>query len=147
MTMKLCPKCKQDKELIFFYKNKGLKLGVSSWCIDCLKEYYHSDLNKKRRSEYFQKNKKSILVRRGNTRKKLRLDVIEILGGKCLFCGFTDIRALQIDHIDGKSINDRVMRTSTPTTYYKKVIKDSGKNYQLLCANCNWIKRSKNGEF
>ena len=29
---------------------------------------------------------------------------------------------------------------------YLEIVKDSSRKYQLLCANCNWIKREENGE-
>jgi hypothetical protein len=75
--------------------------------------------------------------------------VFNALGGKCVRCGFDDWRALQVDHIKGKPEN-------LPRTDYKR----GGKglynairrglfplsDFQLLCANHNWIKRWENGE-
>ena len=78
---------------------------------------------------------------------KRRLKVIELLGGKCLHCGFTDVRALQLDHIngggskvrDGKNHNNMI-------TKYLKDIELAKEEVQVLCANCNWIKRYENRE-
>lgn len=76
----------------------------------------------------------------------LRKALIDILGGKCIKCGFTDSRALQIDHIFGGGSKER---KTVKITYYKyimnEILRESGK-YQLLCANCNWIKRVENKE-
>jgi len=75
---------------------------------------------------------------------KLKIKVFEVLGNKCARCGFTDTRALQIDHINGggkaesTKLGLRAIR--------KKIINGDTKNYQLLCANCNWIKRTEKGE-
>lgn len=75
-----------------------------------------------------------------------RIEVVELLGGKCMRCDFSDIRALQIDHVNGSGIKDR---KSITKMYYPVVIESvsnkEGK-YQLLCANCNWIKRFENNE-
>lgn len=63
-------------------------------------------------------------------------------------CGFADVRALQIDHVLGGGV--REIRSGIGYhTYYLRVIESvalrEGK-YQLLCANCNWIKRAEQGE-
>ena len=75
--------------------------------------------------------------------QKLRLKAIEVLGGKCVKCGFSDIRALQIDHIHGGG-SQEVKRLGTVSMLKKVINEPSG--YQLLCANCNWIKRVENNE-
>jgi hypothetical protein len=74
---------------------------------------------------------------------QLRIKVIEKLGGKCKDCGFNDPRALQIDHVNNDGYIERNLITSR-VTYLNKVLKDTSGKYQLLCANCNWIKRYNN---
>ena len=83
-----------------------------------------------------------------NRVRRFKKSAHEILGGICVRCGFSDSRALQIDHING---NGSKLRKKTSSSYelYKDVIKSvsNGENkYQLLCANCNWIKRFENKE-
>lgn len=90
------------------------------------------------------RNKKSIISKNFLTRWKSR--VYQLLGNKCSNCGFSDIRALQIDHVNGGGSNKERNRNSS---YYKKVAKSIEKNekeFQILCANCNWIKRWEKGE-
>ena len=80
--------------------------------------------------------------------RKLRLSVLEALGGKCVKCGFFDSRALQIDHINGGGSKERKDR-NYKRNFNKNVIQSflKGENkYQLLCANCNWIKRFEKNE-
>lgn len=79
--------------------------------------------------------------------RKWKLKAIEALGGKCVHCGFTNWRALQIDHVNSQLSNQEKKRIMGRVTYYKKIIEEvqSGE-YQLLCANCNWIKRYEQGE-
>jgi len=76
-----------------------------------------------------------------NQRRKL----LDLLGGKCAHCGFTDYRALQIDHIEGGGMKD-IRSFGNMRTYYKNVMNDKTAKYQILCANCNWIKRHENNE-
>lgn len=63
---------------------------------------------------------------------------IDMLGGQCCRCGFDDHRALQIDHVNGGGDEER--RTIGPRGIVARVLRGEG-DYQLLCANCNWIKR------
>jgi hypothetical protein len=79
---------------------------------------------------------------------RVRDKTIVFMGGKCVRCGFSDHRALQIDHINGGgSRARRTLKLKTPALR-KQILNDSvwHKKYQLLCANCNWIKRWENNE-
>lgn len=80
--------------------------------------------------------------------KNIRKSAIEILGGKCVICGFNDYRALQIDHINGGGSKERKERLYKGN-FHQNVINsfiNKENKYQLLCANCNWIKRYVNKE-
>jgi len=84
-----------------------------------------------------------------NYNVKYRQDVLGILGLRCITCGFDDIRALQIDHVKGTGASERNRRNGEIGNPYKLILKkiiDGSEDYQVLCANCNWIKRSENGE-
>ncbi|MFA5696336.1 MAG: hypothetical protein WC917_02715 [Bacilli bacterium] len=71
--------------------------------------------------------------------RKLRMEAIQHYGGKCNNCGIDDFYVLQIDHInnDGNKHRKEVKSYRLP-----KWLKDNGypKEYQILCANCNWKK-------
>lgn len=54
--------------------------------------------------------------------------------------GCTDIRLLHLDHINGGGRKERQI-LQTQTAMWRKVLKDEGKGYRLLCANCNWLHR------
>jgi hypothetical protein len=69
---------------------------------------------------------------------------MSLLGRKCRRCGFSDERALQIDHCGGSGVKES--RELGSYRLYRKVLACGGKGYQLLCANCNWIKRHENNE-
>lgn len=95
-----------------------------------------------------EKFKKSNIKKSYKYNHNLRLLILGKLGNKCLHCGFKDYRALQIDHVNGggkKEINSQSSRSA----YYKLVlasVENNENKYQLLCANCNWIKRFENKE-
>lgn len=80
--------------------------------------------------------------------RKIRVSVIEKMGGKCVKCGFDNIHALQIDHINGDGSKERKER-KYKGNFHKHVLKsilNKENRYQLLCANCNWIKKFENNE-
>lgn len=79
----------------------------------------------------------------------LKLKVHETMGGKCCKCGFKDSRALQIDHIKGDGFQDKKDGNYNGKKHLVQVllsVMNKEKRFQLLCANCNWIKRFDNNE-
>lgn len=90
--------------------------------------------------------KQSKILREGYY--NLKLQIFSLLGGKCKHCGFSDRRALQIDHVNGGG-GQEIRTLGTGPKYYNHVllsISMAENRYQLLCANCNWIKRFENNE-
>lgn len=75
---------------------------------------------------------------------RLKERIFEKFGGICMRCGFSDIRALQVDHIGGGGCSE--LRGTNRKKYYTSVLFDKSGKYQLLCANCNWIKKHENNE-
>ena len=69
-------------------------------------------------------------------------------GSKCYICGFDDSRALQIDHKNGDGKKDRIRFTNMGSvySYYSKHPIEAREKLQILCANCNWIKKHDNKE-
>lgn len=110
--------------------------------------------------EYYRKNRERINARRNTVeqkqarrlrvnarRNKIRIELLNMFGGKCIKCGFSDWRALQIDHINGGGSKERKIIRDT-WKYMRIIIQDKNREekYQLLCSNCNWIKRYENYE-
>lgn len=78
--------------------------------------------------------------------RKWRVRVIMFLGGKRERCGNNDSRVLQVDHVNGGGNKERQALHSNNASTMAKRILNFPENYQLLCANCNWIKRWECGE-
>ena len=78
-------------------------------------------------------------------RQRVRAEVIASMGGKCVKCGFSDPRALQIDHIHGGGSQEE--QGGSRYALFARLSKHPDPiKFQLLCANCNTIKREENGE-
>jgi len=78
--------------------------------------------------------------------RSARQDIVRVLGGKCSTCGFQDWRALQADHINPFPGENRISNSIQLLNDIKKSLREGVHKYQLLCANCNWIKRYENDE-
>lgn len=118
---KFCPRCQRILDISNFHRAKKRKDGLRVTCIDC------ESLIWKARTE------------------SLKEQIYKKLGYVCCRCGFADKRALQIDHINGGGNQDHA-ETKNHQKFLKKVIADTQGLYQILCANCNWIKRIEQKE-
>ena len=157
MKTKTCSRCRQDKDVDLFFRRAergdGLA-GYSGRCKECEYEVrrarYEDDptVVLRARKNYFQKNRDAVYKRNHAWRTRKRRELIDLLGGKCERCGFDDIRALQVDHVNGGGASHR---RDDPTVVsvgglYKAVV-DNPDDFAVLCANCNWIKRAENEEY
>ena len=66
---------------------------------------------------------------------KLRKDIINLLGGKCIICGTTDLRLLNLNHKNGGGTTDRGHRINVYREL-RKGIRDKD-DYDVRCFNCN----------
>ena len=77
----------------------------------------------------------------------LKERIFELLGDRCARCGFSDPRALQVDHKKaGAGGRDGKYRSGHPL--YAAILRGDKNpaDFQILCANCNWIKSFENKE-
>lgn len=119
---KWCNRCEKDLPVSEFVVNKGKARGLSTYC------------------------RPHMLAAQMESHWKRRLAFLAEMGGCCVTCGFSDYRALQVDHVNGGGQEEaRRMGASTTSRFYAHVLAHRDQ-YQLLCANCNTIKRLVNGE-
>lgn len=136
--MRICPKCTKEKTWDNYTRNRSSKTGHNSWCKEC-EGNYRKEIGSEKIRIYRQKTQKHYAEAKSIRTQERKLLAYKKLGNKCADCNFSDIRALQIDHKDDDGKNDRML--GNRAAFYQKVIEDTTGRYQLLCANCNWIKR------
>jgi len=99
--------------------------------------------NKDKVRAYEHQHRGAQALRQVARRVRQRESVFAVLGHTCARCGFTDKRALQFDHINGGGSQDFAQRQSSKA-YFQSIIDRPGQ-FQVLCANCNSIKRVEQG--
>lgn len=109
---------------------------------------------------HYEKNKEKYKARARAWRKshpdakllsdiKLKKEVLTYYGNgklECVLCGFKDIRALSLDHIDGGGTRNRKALGGPREVYryLRKVGYPPG--YRTLCMNCQFIERTKKSQ-
>jgi hypothetical protein len=140
-----CPICHRKDRLAtqnkYYYKNPE---KIKAYA----KQYRHrnrfiiNEKIKKYKQTFIEKSKKQ----GKDYRKKMKQKVILAYSHdiKCSKCNFSDIRALTIDHINGGGTQHRKKINGS---FYKWLEKNNyPKEYQVLCMNCQFIKRDENNE-
>jgi RNase P subunit RPR2 len=144
-----CIKC--GRELVVGKNWREQRKRMSYYICNECNDKLTIERRKTHRDEFRRTLRKTSKIRRS----ELRLEIIHLLGNRCsnpncaVIGGMTDIRALQIDHVNGGRSKERRGRAGADEMYYKHIleqIKAGSKDYQLLCANCNWIKRYEKNE-
>lgn len=70
---------------------------------------------------------------------QLRQQVLDMLGGKCVRCGITDLDVLAVDHVDEDGAAHR--RVASQTIRMREALADAASGrFQLLCHCCNALK-------
>jgi len=113
------------------------------------RKYYSIKENRDKKNAYLRETWKSRKEKEHIKKRAIRLQLIEILGKRCVQCGYDeDVRALQIDHIYGDGMKEyRQFRSKYSLyRYYLKNPELASGRLQILCANCNWIKKDERGE-
>ena len=103
--------------------------------------------------EYYSNHKKECNSKTTESRTKIKRQVLTFYGNDkcaCVKCGFGDIRALSIDHINGNGAKQRKQESGLRgggIRFYTWLIKNNYPiGYQTLCMNCQFIKRQTNNE-
>lgn len=116
---RMCPGCGEFKPEQDYFRNRAKSHGRSTKCRMC-----HSDEMSRRD-------------------QALRVLALGALGGKCVGCGLEDRRVLCIDHVNGNGWLERQERGMRAMIAR---ILNGVPGYQLLCHNCNHLKKLENGE-
>ena len=95
---------------------------------------------------------RKIYTKRGNKKMtEIKIDVLTHYGNgecKCVRCGFDDIRALSIDHINGNGTKERRQTGRKGKAFYRWLQSQRyPEGYQTLCMNCQFIKAVEEAEY
>ena len=104
----------------------------------------HKEHSRKYKNQYNVDNRDHVRRRSRSYARQFRRKVLKFFGDKCIRCGFNDYRALQLDHIHGGGAREHRLSTGV-YGIYRRALKNP-EEFQLLCANCNNIKRYEEGE-
>jgi hypothetical protein len=115
----------------------------------------YTDAQKRAQKVFRQKHRKRLAINYKRWYEKLKLKVLSHYSHKripeCANCGYKDIRALSIDHINGKGAEHRrsigITKGGGGWRFYYWLKKNNyPKGYQVLCMNCQFIKRVERHE-
>jgi hypothetical protein len=105
---------------------------------------------------YYSRNKPIFCARTRKNKYTLKMEVLthysktsDVLGVRpsCARCGFSDDRALSIDHINGGGLKHLREIHAIGSGFYRWLKKNNfPEGFQVLCMNCQWIKRAEKGE-
>lgn len=123
------------------------KRKLSEYCCQWRRD--HREQQKRLMAEWCRnhredQNRKRTIWQR-DRRIKTRREILQLLGGKCAQCGYQG-PALQIDHVRNNGSEER--RANIHLAHYQyymmilEKIKAGSRDYQVLCANCNWLKQN-----
>ncbi len=140
---------RREKDLMYRERNKE---RISKQHKDYYQEH-KEEIKAKNKQHYYDNH--DIILERGkeyHRRKvlKLRDNVIEHYGGKCVCCGEAIPEFLTIDHMNNNGAKHReeirTSRTGAGYSFYRWIIHNNYPNdLQLLCYNCNCGKHRNKG--
>ena len=128
MQTKICSKCKEEKSIELFSKNKSKKSGYSCECKEC-----HKIIRKK----YYDNNKEKEISRVHIRRTQQVKDFKEFKSKlKCILCNENHIATLHFHHLD-PSIKEIDLSTAVRLGWSKDKLEKEINKCVVLCANCH----------
>jgi len=141
-NIKFCIGCREELNDKNWYPSSKIRRDYR--CKSCQKnkgKIYYSE----HRNDMLKKSLKSQKIRK----IKLKFEIISHYSNnkmECMKCGFKDMRALSIDHIHGGGRKHR-KQLGIISNFYEWLKKNNyPEGYQVLCMNCQFIKRLENKE-
>lgn len=145
---KKCSKCSQTKPATkrhFSFRND--QQNLRSDCKDCQKAQ-HTKWRIKNKDIVNQLNKKSRLKNRDRLNQKARAkrarikkEVIDSYGGKCVCCSESKTEFLSLDHVNNNGAEHRKRIEKWGSMYRWAKENNCPPSLQLLCFNCNCAKQ------
>lgn len=99
---------------------------------------YKREMMRKLRAANPEKYRQQSREHKRKTREKLFM----VYGDKCAVCGFSDKRALTLDHINQNGNAER-RKLGERGVYRRALERHRPEHYRILCMNCQFIERHK----
>ena len=148
--LKLCRMCGPERGPIpisEFHPNRSTTDGFQNECKKC-RNARRRKARENKTGFYADERERyhdSHLVACRESYYKAKEKVFDHYGRKCKGCGFDDPRALSIDHKDSDGADHR--RKLGGVNFYRWLVRQGfPDNFQVLCMNCQFIKRHDNHE-
>lgn len=136
--MKLCLKCREEKEEKEFNRNKDKKDGLQNWCKICTRE---------NSTKYYRENTESYRAKIEERKLRIRTEnrglILEYLKTHpCVDCGFKRPSALDFDHVRGEKKKNVSQMVTDGNTRWDDILLEIEK-CEVRCANCHRIKTAR----
>jgi hypothetical protein len=118
---------------------------------DTYKKWYTKNIDRVRAykaenmRKYRAQNPEKYAAQSRAAKARLKNKVFEMYGKKCAECGFSDIRALTLDHVLNNGARERDV-LGERGVYRRALQEENREEYQVLCMNCQFIKRIEAGK-
>ena len=143
--MSFCMRCRKPKPLDDFKVDPQRKRQIgrgetlSKQCAACRSD--NAKFAAKRRAAMTDEAKKQHSIERGIYARGFRLKILEKYGNVCICCGETEIKFLQVDHVNNDGHDHRKEIGVTAEALYRWAeAKGFPPTLQVLCANCHAAK-------
>lgn len=123
---------RDNKRRKVYYKNNKARLALKSKLWTAANPEKFRDIQAKSRKKKLAEWKAAVFAK---------------LGEVCVRCGESRVPVLSIDHVKGDGAAERKIDGRDRRKLYMRVINDVEGRYQILCMNCQWMKRHDNKEF
>jgi len=145
--MKICSRCKKEKDYSEFHKSKSEKDGLSYRCKECQREVdrkYRTRRNAYAKI-YYHEHKGDFLRRQTVSRQRMKKEILEHYSNgvaRCAHCRGEDLVVLCLDHVnDDGAYHRRTLGIHGGYETYRRLKRDGfPEGYQVLCYNCNMRK-------
>lgn len=124
--VKVCSRCKEEKEIENFRKKRN---GHQAWCTPCFRNYdreRYAELDKSRKNA----NAKKIRDRQRQLLRNIKSET------GCVDCGIKDYRVLDFDHTRGTKYLDLSLMVGS---YSDERLLDEVGKCDVRCANCHRV--------
>lgn len=139
MDIRVCTKCNKTQPADFYYPKRRI---CKSCCREQMRQNYQErvsrpgfrEAERERSRRDYAKNPERYKRAHRKYERKMRQEILDAYGGKCVCCGETRYEFLAFDHINGGG-NKHIKEIGRLVRWLRKNNYPLG--FRVLCHNCN----------